>query len=57
MNSYVLVQYQVCPFKYDEMEVDPAQLARAEQQEFLVENILEHLGDINSRLDYEFLVL
>ena len=36
------------------MEVDPAQIARSEQQEFLVESILERRGDSDSRLDYEF---
>ena len=54
IHTYHVTQLKA--FKYDEMEVDPAQLARAEQQEFLVENILEHRGDTNSRLDYEFLV-
>jgi len=54
LHTYHVTQLKA--FKYDEMEVDPAQIARAEQQEFLVENILEHRGDSSSRLDYEFLV-
>jgi hypothetical protein len=49
---------QLKAFKYDEMDVDPAEIARAEQQEFLVENILDHCKPEGSkkRTDYEFLV-
>ena len=54
LHTYHVTQLKA--FKYDEMEVDPAQVARSEQQEFLVENILDHRGDSKSRLDYEFLV-
>ena len=41
------------------MDIDPAVIARAEQQEFLVENILAHRktpGSNNKRTDFEFLV-
>ena len=49
---------QLKPFKFDEMDVDPAAIARAEQQEFLVENILAHRNTPGSkkRTDCEFLV-
>lgn len=40
------------------MEVDPADLARAEQNEYPVESILDHRHDHNAkkRTSYEFLV-
>jgi transposase InsO family protein len=49
---------QLKPFKFDEMDIDPAAIARAEQQEFLVENILAHrkTPGSNKRTDFEFLV-
>ena len=53
LHTYHVTQLKA--FQYDEMEVDPAQLARAEQQEFLVENIPEHRGESDSRLDNESL--
>lgn len=48
---------QLKAFKYDPMDVDPAEIARVEQNEFLVENILEHRHDGSKRrTGYEFLV-
>ncbi len=48
---------QLKPFLYDVMDVDPAEVARAEAQEFLIENILEHrTSNSKRRTDYEFLV-
>ena len=35
---------QLKPFHYDATEVDPVDIARKEEQEFLVENILQHRG-------------
>ncbi len=44
-------------FNYDEMDTDPVEIARAELNEFLVENILEHRHDgSKKRTNYEFLV-
>ena len=56
-KSFHLAQL-IKPFKFDEMNVDPAAIARAEQQEFLVENIFAHRNTPGSkkRTDYEFLV-
>ena len=36
---------QLKAFKYDQMDIDPVEIARAEQNEFLVEKILEHRSD------------
>ena len=48
---------QLKAFKYDQMDTDPVDIARAEQNEFLVENILEHRHDGSKRRTcYEFLV-
>jgi hypothetical protein len=49
---------QLKAFKFDPMEVDPADIARREEQEFLVEAILEHRNLVESkrRTDYEFRV-
>jgi len=48
---------QLKEFKYDQMDTDPIDIARAEQNEFLVENILEHRHDGSKRrTSYEFLV-
>ena len=48
---------QLKAFKYDQMDTDPVDIARAEQNEFLVENILEHRSDGSKRrTNYEFLV-
>jgi hypothetical protein len=44
---------QLKPFKYDEMETDPAEIARAEQEEFVVEAVLNHTKG-NRRNQYEF---
>lgn len=35
---------QLKPFQYDATETDPADMARKEEQEFLVEHILQHRG-------------
>ncbi len=47
---------QLKEFKFDQMDTDPTEIARAEQHEFLVENILEHRGDSKRRTQLEFLV-
>jgi hypothetical protein len=49
---------QLKEFKFDEMDVDPADVARAEQQEFLVERILAHRKTHGSvkRTEYDFLI-
>jgi hypothetical protein len=48
---------QLKAFVYDEMDIDPADIARAEQNEFLVESILAHRHDgTKKRTNYEFLV-
>ncbi len=49
---------QIKEFKFDEMDVDPAEVARGEQQEFLVDSILAHrkAHGSKSRTDHEFLV-
>lgn len=48
---------QLKAFKYDPMDTNPVDIARAEQNEFLVENILEHRHDGSKRrTNYEFLV-
>lgn len=47
---------QLKEFKFDPMDTDPTEVARAEQHEFLVENILEHRGDSTRRTQLEFLV-
>ncbi len=52
-----LVNYhisQLKPFIYNEMEVDPVDIARREQQEFMVERILSHEGDPNERTTMKF---
>eukprot|EP01034_Spumella_vulgaris_P027298 gene27298-33994_t len=50
-SKYHLTQLK--PFKYDEMETDPLDIARAEQQEFVVEAVLDHRAGAK-RADYEF---
>ena len=48
---------QLKAFKYDQMDTNPVDIARAEQNEFLVESILEHRHDGSKRrTGYEFLV-
>ena len=54
LKSYHITQLK--EFKYDEMDVDPAAVAAAEQMEFLVKRILDHRGNSTRRTDYEFLV-
>ncbi len=52
-----LVNYhlsQLKPFVYDEMEVDPVDIARREQEEFLVEKILSHKGTYEDRSNMQF---
>lgn len=44
---------QLKPFKYDEIETDPVEIARAEQQEFVVEAVLNHSKG-SKRGDYDF---
>ncbi len=48
---------QLKAFVYDEMDTDPANIARSEQNEFLVESILAHRHDgSKKRTNYEFQV-
>jgi hypothetical protein len=50
---------QIRPFKYDQMEVDPVDVARKDKGEFLVDEILNHrliTKGSKRRKDYEFLV-
>ena len=48
---------QLKAFAYDGMDVDPSEIARAEQNEFLVDSILQHRHDGSKRrTGYEFLV-
>ena len=57
-KSFHLTQIKPSRSSFDEMDIDPAVIARAEQQEFLVENILAHrkTPGSNKRTDFEFLV-
>jgi hypothetical protein len=48
---------QLKAFTYDEMDTDPVDIARAEQNEFLVESVLAHRHDgSKKRTNYEFLI-
>eukprot|EP01034_Spumella_vulgaris_P029818 gene29818-36932_t len=53
-STYHITQLKA--FKYDEMETDPVDIARAEQQEFVVEAILDHSKVGEKRGDYKFRV-
>lgn len=45
---------QLKAFVYDEMEVDPVDIARREAQEFVIEQVLTHRGDPKRRTTLEF---
>ena len=48
---------QLKAFTYDEMDTDPVDIARSEQNEFLVESVLAHRHDgSKKRTNYEFLI-
>ncbi len=47
---------QLKAFKYDVMEVDPVEIARKEQDEFVVEKVLEHRGNPKRRKTLQFLI-
>jgi hypothetical protein len=51
-SSYHITQLKA--FNYDEMETDPAEIARAEAQEFIVEAVLNHSkGDKRGEYDFQ----
>ena len=44
------------PFKYDPIHTDPTEIALQDKEEFVVERILEHQGNIQDKTNMRFLV-
>ena len=44
------------PILFDQLRVEPIDVARHDYMEFYVENILEHRGDLQRKTSLEFLV-
>ena len=47
---------RLIPFEYDPLYTDPRQVAMAEQEEFEIESILAHRGNLNQKSSLEFRV-
>ena len=47
---------RLSPFTYDKARIDPAEVARADEQEWLVDHIVDHIGDPKNKTEMRFLV-